>query len=300
MRRLAPTKFVILGILLSILPGAVVHAEEVPAGVAIDIEPKDAGAAEIQFKRDGKLYPLREHELLYANDELVFPPGSESSVKVLVDANRQVTLNAQHTKLPPANWSGLQGLLPRFASAYRWLYSRGTSDNEGPRNAVSRELSAELPPSVLPGLRGNLVISNDADPPLWIGWTEGEAPFTVTVSAQGKLISQAEICGDDPPPEDCLREALITNLPAGTDALEVKVTAADRQQCTKTLSRQFIAKAPQDEPLGDLGAFLAAVQLLDQDDGAYALESARILASIRERYPAAQKLLDRMRDGEVP
>jgi hypothetical protein len=165
---------------------------------------------------------------------------------------------------------------------------------------VSRDVSAELPPSVLPGLKGKLVISDEADPPLWIGWMDGEAPFKVTVSAQGKLITQAEICGGDPPPEDCLREALIANLPAGTDPIEVKVTAADRQQWAKILSRLSIGKAPQGEPLGDLGAFLAAVQLLDQEGGAYALESARILASIRERYPAAQKLLDRMRNGEVP
>lgn len=48
----------------------------------------------IQIKRGGKLYPLRQHEILYANDELVFPPeaGSKSSVKVLVDAQRHVTL----------------------------------------------------------------------------------------------------------------------------------------------------------------------------------------------------------------
>ena len=298
----ASAKLAMIAFLLSILPGGVVHAQDAPAGVAIDIEPREAGTPAIQIKRGGKLYPLRQHEILYANDELVFPPdaGSKSSVKVLVDANRHVTLNAQNTKLPPANWSGFQGLLPKLASAYRWLYSGGAGDSEGPRNAVSRDVSAELPPSVLPGLKGKLVISDEADPPLWIGWTDGEAPFKVIVSAQGKLITQAEICGGDPPPEDCLREALIAKLPAGTDPLEVKVTAADRQQWAKILSRQSIGKAPEGEPLGDLGAFLAAVQLLDQEGGAYALESARILASIRERYPAAQKLLDRMRNGEVP
>jgi len=302
MMRSTSAKFAVIAFLPSILAAGVVRAQDAPAGVAIDIESGEAGTPAIQIKRGGKLYPLRQHEILYANDELVFPPeaGSKSSVKVLVDATRHVTLNAQNTKLPPASWSGLQGLLPKLASAYRWLYSGGEGESEGPRNAVSRDISAELAPSVLPGVRGKLLISDDADPPLWIGWTDGEAPFKITVSAQGKLITQAEICGGDPPPEDCLREALIPNLPAGTEPLEVKVTAADRQQWAKILSRKSIRKAPQGEPPGDLGAFLAAVQLLDQEGGTYALESARILASIRERYPAAQKLLERMRNGEVP
>jgi len=302
MMRSAPAKRAVIAFLLFILPAGAVRAQDAPAGVAIDIEPGEAGTPAIQIKRGGKLYPLRQHEILYANDELVFPPeaGSKSSVKVLVDAQRHVTLNAQNTKLPPANWSGLQGLLPKLASAYRWLYSGGAENSEGPRNAVSRDISAELAPSVLPGVKGKLLISDDAGPPLWIGWTDGEAPFKITVSAQGKLITQAEICGGDPPPEDCLREALLPNLPAGTEPLEVKVTAADRQQWAKMLIRQSIPKSPQSEPPGDLGTFLAAVQLLDQEGGEYALESARILASIRERYPAAQKLLERMRNGEVP
>lgn len=302
MMRSATAKLAMIGFLLSVLPAGVSHAQDAPAGVAIDIEPRETGTPAIQIKRGGKLFPLRQHEILYANDELVFPPeaGGKSSVTVLVDATRHVTLNAQNTKLPPANWSGLQGLLPKLASAYRWLYSGGAGEGEGPRNAVSRDISAELPPSVLPGVKGKLLISDDAGPPLWIGWSDGEAPFKVTVSAQGKLITRAEICGGNPPPEDCLREALIANLPAGTDPLEVKVTGANRQQWAATLSRHPIGKAPQGEPPGDLGIFLAAVQLLDQEGGAYALESARILASIRERYPAAQQLLERMRNGEVP
>jgi hypothetical protein len=302
MMRSAPAQLAMIVFLLSALPGGVVHAQDAPAGVAIDIEPRDAGTPAIQIKRGGKLYPLREHEILYANDELVFPPGasSKSSVKVLIDAKDHVTLNAQNPRLPPSSWSGFQGLLPKLSSAYRWLYAGGEGDGEGPRNALSRDVSSDLPPSALPGLKGQLVVSDEADPPLWIGWINGEPPFKVTVSAHGKLITQAEICGGDPPPEDCLREAIIANLPAGSDPLEVKVTAADWQQWAKVLSRQPVDKAPQDEPLGDLGAFLAAVQLLDKEDGAYALESARILASMRERYPAAQKLLDRMRNGEVP
>lgn len=302
MMRSAPAKLAMIALLFSILPEAAVHAQDAPAGVAIDIEPREAGMPAIQIKRGGKLYPLRQHEILYANDELIFPPNadSKSSVKVLVDAKRHITLTAQNPKLPPANWSGLEGLLPKLVSAYRWLYSGGSGDNEGPRNAVSREVSPDLALSVLPRAPAHLVISNDADPPLWIGWTEGEAPFEVTVSAQGKMISQAEICGGAPPPDDCLREILIGNLPAGTDPIEVKVTAADRQQWAKTLRRQAIGKALHSATLGDLGAFLAAVQLLDQEGGAYALESARILASIRDRYPAAQMLLERMRIGEVP
>lgn len=159
------------------------------------------------------------------------------------------TLLSKRAKYQAAagNWSGLQGLLPKLASAYRWLYSGGGGESEGPRNAVSRDISSELAPSALPGVKGKLLISDDAGPPLWIGWTDGEAPFKITVSAQGKLITQAEICGGDPPTEDCLREALLPNLP-GTEPLELKVTAADRQQWATILIRQSIPKSPQSEP----------------------------------------------------
>jgi hypothetical protein len=277
-------------------------AQGAPAGVVIDIQSPDATKTPaIKIKRGDKFYPLRQQEILYAGDELIFPPdaGDKTKVEVLVDAKQRVTLDPRKPKLPNTAWSGFEGILPTLVSAYRWLNS-GTDEGGLPRNAVSRDVSSERPPTVLPGAQGKLIISTRADPPVWIGWTDGEAPFKVSLSNQGKVIAQVVICADVNSTDDCAREALLSNLPTGSDPIELKVTASDRQNWTATLSREADATASDKNDLGDLGTFLAAVDLLDRGHGEYALESARTLASIRGQYPPARALLERIRKGEIP
>lgn len=283
-------------------------AQSQPAGVVVDYQPRTtaAGMPAIHIKRGANLYPVREHEVIYDGDEFVFTTGggSEPFVTALIDAKTQIKLNPNNPTMPKHSWPDLQKVLPKLVAAYRWINSGRSSEGGVPRSAVSRGLVEDaMPPiAVLPRYGGKLLISDDGRRPLWLGWSGGTPPFKVRATNAGKVVAELQVC---PGPADaaCTREALLPGLGNGAEPIELMVKDANELSWSATVARAAVEAdggEADTASLGELGSFLHATELLDRGRGEYVLESARELAAISHRYPAARALLDQIRDGQIP
>jgi hypothetical protein len=293
----------ILIVALAILyPGLPAAADTRPAGVVLDYQPRamKSGKPAIYILRAGKRYPVREHEILYSGDTFEFEPVGDTtpSVTALIDADTKVTISPDKPKLPDKSWAGLEQLLPRLMSAYRWINSSGAGASEGPRNAVSRGDDEEMPLSALPRTHGRLALSGSTQMPLWIGWTGGKPPFKVATLASGKTLGEVDVCADAA--VACVREATV---PASVEGpITLQISTAENKSWSVVLERRDTMSASGSiaAAAGDLGQFLAAIDLLDEGRGEMVLESARILAAMQSRYPPARAVLDHIRDGVIP
>jgi hypothetical protein len=272
-------------------------------GIVLDFKPRklETGKPAIVILRNGKTYPVREHEMIYQGDKFVFDKslGTDANVKALVDSSSVVTVTAAQPELPSHTWPSLQGVAAKLVTAYRWINPSGGEDKSAPRNAISRGDEAL---SVLPNVRAKLMISDKGNVPLWIGWTGGKAPFVVTLSTGGKKIGETRLC-DHGPDQDCSREVTFENVDEGPDALQLSVASADGASWSQALARTAVvsdAVASNGAELGQLGLFLQGTELLEKGHGEFVLESARKFSSIAKDYPPARVLLDYIRDGKIP
>jgi hypothetical protein len=288
--------------------GAVIAAEKSVVGIVIDFSPRGTvkGKPLFSIDREGRFYAVKENEIVYKGDRINFAEGAKPNdtfVAILVAADKVITLKPPNGELPAQEWSLLQALWPRLASAYRWI-NPPSSDESKLENALSRgddgdDAGDAL--SVLPNVRRPLVISDASDKPLWLGWRGGAPPFTLTVAAQGKQLSQTVVCANTKP-ADCVREATIQIGQADGD-IQLALTAGDKATWTQLVARKPIAwKADLADvaPLGKLGPFLRATDLLDRGHGEFVLESARELAPVASTYPPARSMLNQIRDGQIP
>ncbi|MFA5955112.1 hypothetical protein [Hyphomicrobium sp.] len=286
-----------------LLAGTVIAAEKSVVGIVIDFSPREAvkGKRLFSIDREGRPYAVKENEIVYEGDTINFAEGAnpnDTFVEILVAADKVIKLKPPKGELPAQEWSLLQVLWPRLASAYRWINSP-SSDESKLENALSRGDDNAL--SVLPNLRRPLVISDASDKPLWLGWSGGIPPFTLTVAAQGKQLSQTVVCANTKPAE-CVREATIQIGRADGD-IQLALTSGDHTTWTQMVARKPIAwKADLADvaPLGKLGPFLRATDLLDRGHGEFVLESARELAPVSSSYPPARSMLNQIRDGQIP
>jgi hypothetical protein len=146
------------------------------------------------------------------------------------------------------------------------------------------------------------LISEDGRLPLWLGWTGGSPPFKVTATNAAKVVAELRVC-PGAVAAACKREALVPGLGDGAQPIQVMVKDANGLTWSAIIVRAAVETklVEGDMPsLGELGSFLHATELLERGRGEYVLESARELAAISHRYPAARALLDRIRDGQVP
>lgn len=274
-------------------------------GIVTDYQPRFErnGIPAVGFRRDGKLYPLRENEIIYEGDEIVFTVDRETKAfaKILVDATTEIRLDPSRTGLPHPRWPVLQALWPQLVAAYRWMHSASSSDDAELENAVSRGLDDGEVLSVLPNASGGLIISESSADPLWLGWEGGAPPFTLTASSNGKVIAKSVVCAKVAE-KACRREGTI-DLNGASGDIEVMLDSADGTSWTGRIKRAPIAWTGQLADVsaaGNLGRFLRATDLLDRGHGEYVLESARELVPIAPNFPPARTLLDHIRDGKVP
>lgn len=272
-------------------------------GIVVDFAPRAHVEGKLPFtiQRDGRQFTVRESEIVYEGDSFVFDDKADlksTFVDVLVSGDNVVRLDPQHRVLPHQDWPMLQALWPRLVSAYRWVTS-SSEDNAKFENAVSRGANDSL--TVLPNVRRPLVISSGGATPLWLGWSGGKPPFTLTATSNGKRIAQVVVC-PTVNAQDCDREAILPLADSGEE-IELSVESADGAIWKKQVVKQPItwkgelADAAQ---LGKLGPFLRATDLLDRGHGEYVLESARELNSAAASYAPARTLLKQIRDGQVP
>jgi hypothetical protein len=275
-------------------------------GVVIDYSPrgKISGKAAIAIKREGKLYPVREQEIIYEGDSFVFDPagGAGAFVRALVDARNEVRFDPHNVQVPSQRWPFLQTLFPKLLTAYRWVNDTTSSEEAGPLNAISRGDDETKLLEVLPNYRGKLFISDIGKEPLWIGWKGGTPPFTLIAQSPGKTVVKSVVC-DGVAEEKCVREGTLDLGGDAGEAVQVTINSSDGSSWTRSITRKSVT-SPTDvadaAQLGDLGTFLLATELLDRGHGEFVLESARKLEAISKSYPPARVLLDMIRDGHVP
>lgn len=273
-------------------------------GIIVDFGPRGKVHGKLPFtvQRVGQT-PLmvRESEIMYAGDTIAFDDTADphsTFVDVLVSGDKVVRLDPNNRTLPDQEWGVWQVLWPRLVAAYRWVAS-SPEDDAKLENAVSRGVDDAL--TVLPNVRRPLIISDDSKTPLWLGWHGGKPPFTLTAAADGKQIAQVIVCPTGGA-QDCNREATLPVGDAGRE-IELSVTGADGATWKKQIVRQPIAwrgELVDVGPLGRLGPFLRATDLLDRGHGEYVLESARLLNSASPPDPLSRTLLKQIRDGQIP
>jgi hypothetical protein len=310
MPRATPTlrcRAILVFALALIVQTAGVKADARIAGVVVDYSPRTvpAGKTPISILRNGESVPVKEHELLYEGDRLVFAdaPGSKAYVRALVDKTEEIILDPAHSTVPNQRWPLLQSLAPKLLSAYRWVNAPAGVDNAEPRNALSRGGEDDVDDlAIFPKARETLTISDNSKEPLWIGWMGGNPPFSVSITQDGKVLQQVDVCKDGSE-AGCMREATLPAVASAAGPLTLSVRSSDGASWSRQVKRASIAaddKLATANQLGNLGVFLRATELLDRDADAYMLESARQLATISSVYPPARTLLDNMKNGQVP
>jgi hypothetical protein len=312
MRRTMASSVLFYCLALSVSFGGVVHstdavAEERVVGVVVDYKPRSRGSEEalISIERNGKRIPVKEHEILYEGDRLVFAEtaGPDAYVKALVGAHKKIILDPAHSAVPGASWPFLQSMVPKLIAAYRWVNAAAGDDNSEPRNAVSRgalDESEDL--TVLPKAHDILVISNTDQSPLWFGWTGGTPPFKVSITENGKVRQEIDVCKDGSE-DGCVREVMLVGTVEADRPITLSILSSDNSSWSRDVKSAALAEdndLSASKKLGSLGVFLHATELLDRDAGTYVLESARELATISSDYPPARTLLDEIKSGQVP
>jgi hypothetical protein len=280
-------------------------AEEIVVGVVLDFQPhKVDGRPGVMIEHGGDKHRLREHELIYEGDRIIFDRAvdpKKGEVDVLVDSVKTVTIKPDNPTLPERS-SFLQSLMPELLVAYRWINPANGSENEL-RNALSREGAAEVEDlSVLPHTHDHLTISRAGGGPVWIAWKGGLAPFTISLEEKGKSNRQIIVCGDKKI-TTCARETTFEDVPDGDQPITLTVKSSDGEAWSRSIAREAISwqgSLADTTKLGDLGTFLRATDLLNRDPNRYVLETARELVSIAPNYPPARMLLDRIQAGRLP
>ena len=282
------------------------QAEPRLVGLITDYQPRVSAdnTSAIEINRNAKRLPVRDHELLYEGDVIAFGDRADAKafVKVMTDAETEVILH-RGDKIPSRGSAILQTLFPRLVAVSRWVKLGTSTEGSDPVNAISRDPGGELSSIVaLPNHRGKLIISDDDNLPLWIGWSGGMPPFTVSVGPSGEAAANTVIC-ESTPQETCVREAELNLKASGSKAIQLTVKSANGMSWTETVERAPLPSTPafsEGRQLEKLGPFLNATELLDKGRGTYVLESARELAAIARDYPAARTILDNIREGQIP
>ncbi|RUO99076.1 hypothetical protein [Hyphomicrobium sp.] len=286
---------------LSLIMGA--GAPKTVVGIIVDFAPrgKVEGSFPFTIERDGRSLAVRESEIIYEGDTIAFDSKADRKstfIDVLVSGDNVIKLDPEHQELPNQNWPMLQALWPRLVAAYRWVAS-SSEDNVKFENAVSR--GGDDPLTVLPHVRRPLIISRDSAAPLWLGWSGGKPPFTLTATSNGKQVARVIVCPADSGKE-CNREAIFS-LAGAPDELELSLESSDGAIWKKQVIKQPVTwkgELADVTQLGKLGPFLRATDLLDRGHGEYVLESARELNSATTTYAPARTLLKQIREGQVP
>src|SRR5262245_18947803 len=114
------------------------HADARLVGVVMDYAPRSqtSGEALISIKRNGESLHIKEHEILYEGDHVVFAKaaGPKAYVKALVNAEEEIVLDPAHDTVPKPSWPFLQSIVPKLLAAYRWVNAAAGVDNSQPRN----------------------------------------------------------------------------------------------------------------------------------------------------------------------
>jgi hypothetical protein len=305
--RILRCRAILLFTLALIVQTADVNAAARIVGVVVDYAPHNHVSERllISIFRNGQSLPVREHEILYEGDRLTFSgaAGPKAYVIALVDAEKKITLDSAHSKLPEPEGSFLQSIVPKLLAAYRWVNAAAGVDKAEPRNALSRGADDEVEElTIFPRARETLTISEASKDPLWIGWKGGSPPFTVSVAQDGKILQEIEVCKNGSE-AGCSREATLSAVATAPGPLTLFFRSSDGASWSRQVKKAAIASDKEfatPDQVGSLGVFLGATELLDRDANAYVLESARRLATISSVYPPARTLLDNLKSGRVP
>jgi hypothetical protein len=168
----------------------------------------------------------------------------------------------------------------------------GEEDEQVPTNLVAKGDDGTLSVPIA-NRTPNYVVANAA--PIWIEWTGGAEPFTVTREADGKVQPIAET-----------KDRLVKfTLPADAgQRVVLKIVDSKKRSVRVPLRvRENLPAMPADlagDTSRDLQPALTAAWLAQQDDGAWRIEAARMLRNAQDNNAALKRVGDALFAGWRP
>jgi hypothetical protein len=168
----------------------------------------------------------------------------------------------------------------------------GEEDEQVPTNLVAKGDDGTLSVPVA-NRTPNYVLANAS--PIWIEWSGGAEPFTVTLEAGGKDQQIAET-----------KERLVKfTLPAdaGQRVVLKMVDAMKRSVRVSLRVRESLPAMPADlagDASRDLQPVITAAWLAQQDDGAWRIEAARMLRNAQDNNATLKRVGDALFAGWRP
>ncbi|MCB1377658.1 MAG: hypothetical protein KDK89_04720 [Alphaproteobacteria bacterium] len=272
-----------LALVMSLVVAGRAVAEPAPAGyvVAVALQGEDSHHV-ANVVREGAERSAKLMMPLYAGD-VVFVRDPASRIDIELGGGERVTLGGNVMRHDVAGEIDTEDDTWSIIAAIGGILG-GDKEQTAPDNMVAKGDEATL--AIPMGRRsGNLVLSDQRL--LWLGWTGGEAPFTLRVSGVGSVIESTE------------RQASVA-LPAVTgDGFSIEL--ADSRGYRTSIRFRTVEALPEVPPnvtgqhVPDLRDLAAAAWLSGQDDGAWVIAAAQVL-SVRPT-PAGLALREALRQG---
>lgn len=279
-----------IGFLLWHAPSFAADREAVAHIVEVELAGEDLvkGTAVVREGAEHKpqiWMPLYDGDIIFVRDpksHVLVDYGSGGRVEVGGKAMR-VTVS-EETAHGGETW----GLITAIGSLLA-----GEEDEEVPANLISKGDESALMIPAANRTPNNL--SRD-DKPVWVAWSGGAAPFSVTLESGGKetvLTPNSEREVRFTIPKDAEQRMTLVITDAGKRSVRVPFRLRDTLPAPPS---QLSAEAAPD----GLGPALLAAWLAGQDYGAWRIEAARILRNADGGKPEFKRLSDALLAGWRP
>lgn len=256
-------------------------ADSAPAGyvMTMSLVGEDA-SLKSAVVRDGAEIPAKIMMPLFAGD-VVFLRDPASRIGIEMGDGKSVEVGGAHSRFEVAGEINTGDSTWSIIAAIGGLV--GGDEAVPPDNMVSKGGALKVP---MAQRDGNMLLQGRRT--LWLGWTGGDGPFTLALTADGR---------ETPLRDGIAGHEAVIDLP---DQLPPRFGVALTDAMGQKVVLRF--RFANDVPAGPAAAGETGVQALaraawltSQQNGAWTVEAAQILRD--QPSDAAKALLDRIRDG---
>jgi hypothetical protein len=290
MRQLSFAILFLCGFLALAVPAIASDREPVAHIVEIDLQGEDV-ASGTAIVREGTEYKPTIWMPLYDRD-IVFVRDPKSSVLIDYGTGGRAEVGQARMRLEISAETAHGGDTWGIISALGELL-RGEEGEQVPTNLVAKGDDGTLAVPIA-NRTPNYVLRDGS--PVWIEWSGGAEPFTVTLEADGKTLPLAET-----------KDRLVSfNLPddAGQRIVLKIVDAMKRSVRVSLRSKASLPSMPADvggdSTSPELLPALTAAWLARQDEGAWRIEAARMLRNAQGDNAALKRVGDALFAGWRP
>ena len=290
MRHLRIAIHFVCGLVALVAPTYAADREPVAHIVEIHLQGEDL-AKETAIVRDGAELKPAIWMPLYDRD-IVFIRDPKSRVLVDYGTSGRAEVDQTRMRLEISAETAHGGDKWGIISAIGELLM-GEEDEQVPTNLVAKGDDGTLSVPIA-NRTPNYVLANGT--PIWIEWSGGAEPFTVTLEADGKVEPIAET-------KDRLVKFTLPGDRAQRHVLKI-VDAMKRSARVSLRVRESLPSMPADLAGGttpsDLQPALTAAWLAQQDDGAWRIEAARMLRNAQDNNATLKRVGDALFAGWRP